>query len=229
MKKVFGLIALSALAALAQQEQAEPQQQYQPPPQPQYQQPVPQPQYQQPVQQPQYQQPVQQQPPQAANPEQRAKVTALIKKGVIKNKEEIQQESAILSYEDKRLLFRQNRKKHAWAWAGIDFGIGLGIGSLIQGDVAGGATQFIMDATGYAMLITGLALYEEKEEVYVPGIILLGASRIMGLVIPFVHQSNYNNNLKRALKYDNYAYSIDPLIIPRDGTPAVGLAFNLRY
>jgi len=28
---------------------------------------------------------------------------------------------------------------------------------------------------------------------------------------------------------ENISFSIDPLIVPRDGTPAVGLAFNVRY
>jgi len=31
------------------------------------------------------------------------------------------------------------------------------------------------------------------------------------------------------LNISNVSYSIDPLIVPKDGLPAVGLAFNLRY
>jgi len=52
----------------------------------------------------------------------------------------------------------------------------------------------------------------------------------MGVIVPFIHQNNYNKALREALNInDNISLSIDPLIVPRDGTPAVGLAFNLRY
>jgi len=40
----------------------------------------------------------------------------------------------------------------------------------------------------------------------------------------------YNKTLREALNInDEISFSIDPLIIPRDGTPALGLAFNVRY
>jgi len=42
----------------------------------------------------------------------------------------------------------------------------------------------------------------------------------------FYHQYSYNKELRETL---NISYSIDPLIVPRDGIPAVGLAFNVRY
>jgi len=60
--------------------------------------------------------------------------------------------------------------------------------------------------------------------------VFVGAGCIYGIVAPILYQSKYNKTLREALNIDeNISFSIDPLIIPRDGTPAVGLALNLRY
>jgi hypothetical protein len=53
---------------------------------------------------------------------------------------------------------------------------------------------------------------------------IAASSRIMGLVFPFVYQVRHNKELKSRLNS-----SIDPLIIPRDGEPAIGLAFNSTF
>jgi len=257
-----------------------PQEQYQYPPQQyppqQYQYPPQQGQYQYPPQQQQYyqyppqqyqgvaeQQPTskrknknaQQYPPLT---EQQSKVQALIKTGLITNKEEIQKEVLYLSPNERQMLFDRNKKKLAALWAALDFGVGFGAGSYVQGDLPFAITQSIMDVVGWTSVIVGLANIEYSEykcydyntrydycnygynEYYtddsmlalmVSGWIVLGASRIMSWIFPFVYEKKYNRSLDEALNgSNNVSYSIDPLLVPRNnGVPAIGLAFNLRY
>jgi len=59
---------------------------------------------------------------------------------------------------------------------------------------------------------------------------LIFLSRGLGIMCPFYYNKTYNKTLREALDFhDKVSYSIEPLIVPRDGTPAVGLAFNVRY
>jgi hypothetical protein len=156
--------------------------------------------------------------------EQRAKVAALIKADLFGNKEEIQREASFLSSDDKEALYKRYRFKHAWAWGLIDFGAGFGVGSYIQGDMWFGTAQLLIDLTGW-MFFLG-----DNEDMMLPGLILLGSSRIMSWIVPFTYQSKHNKNLREALGHNDFAYSVNPLIVPRqDGTLAVGLAFSVRY
>jgi len=245
----FILIVCFSIAVFAQNEQGHgqyPQQQ-----QGQYQYPQQQGQYQYPQQQGQYQYPQQQQD--NSNPEQRAAVQQLIKAGLMKNKDEIQKASMYLSPADKTALYNKNRKKAAGGWAALDFAVGFGIGSYIQGDIAFGISQTIMDVTGYTLWFVGLVNVESEEyvcsgysyygsscyyeyrtneemlELMIAGMVVIGASRIMSWIFPFVHQRGYNRALNEALNVNNsVSYSIDPLIVPKTGMPAVGLAFNVH-
>ncbi len=106
-----------------------------------------------------------------------------------------------------------------------------------------------MDLIGWGLLIGGFASispsidYCEDEtwdakkcdeqgvstDLYITtSIIILAASRITSWIFPFIYQKKQNRALKEALNI-KVSYSIDPLLIPKDGMPAVGLAFNLRY
>ena len=197
--------------------------------------------------------PVQPPPPQqqAANMEPRAKVQWYINKGFEKYKEDIQKEALSLSYIDKTDLYDKN-KKGFFSWSAVGYAAlntvpGFGLGNYMQGDMTFGIIQSILDGTGCASLLYIIVhagdpdwnqelrhdLY--KADVYVTiAFITLTTSRIVGLVIPFVHQNKlnkeYNKSLYEALNGNsNVSYSIDPLIIPKDGPPAVGLALNLRY
>jgi len=237
MKKVFSFVACLSIAVFAQYQYPPPQQYY--------------------YQQQQY--PQQQQYQQYGNPEQVAKVQQLIRDGVKKNKEEIQQNSIYLTPAEKTTLYDRNKKKGAAAWAALDFFVGFGIGSYIQGDITYGIAQSIMDAVGYSLYVVGfvnlLDSYVEStceygyyngswdynchEESYgdedsartmiVSGLIVIGASRIMSWIFPFSYQKGYNRTLNSALNSNSISYSIDPLILPKDGKPAIGLAFNLNY
>jgi len=199
-----------------------------------------------------YQYPLQQQ--YGVNMDQRDKIQKLIKAGLKKNKDEIQKESLYLSSTDRESLYEQNKKKSAAGWAALDFGVGFGLGSYIQGDVGFGIAQSIMDGVGWTFVIYASNINTEKEDCYYNGyhqtceyendeeaeivqvvliqsaIAILVTSRIMSWILPFSFQKKYNNMLKDALgNGNNVSYSIDPLILPRAGKPAIGLAFNMRY
>ena len=185
----------------------------------------------QPPQQVQYQQ----QP--SANMEQRAKVQWYINNGVEKHKEEIKREALSLSYMDKTDLYNEN-KKSALGYALLNFFPGFGLGSYVQGDNTSGVTQTIMDVAGWGLIFGGIAMTDNdspvSEEVAigiaVSGGVILIAGRFMAWVFPSIHQNKYNEALDEALNGNsNVSYSIDPLIVPKDGTPAIGLVFNLRY
>jgi len=77
---------------------------------------------------------------------------------------------------------------------------------------------------------------------YIAGVVVLAAGRVMGCIFPFNYQKKYNKTLNEALNGNgegngegnstsnsNVSYFIDPLIVPRDGMPAVGLTFSLKY
>ncbi len=191
-----------------------------------------------------------QSPPQNSA-DQKVKVQRLIKAGVKKNKEEIQKESFYLSLSDKESLYNKNRKRGAGGWAALDFFVGFGSGSYIQGDVAFGATQSAMDLLGWGLIFTGIATLGGKyaEDEYAcqyygeecnddeapsetmigSGIAILAVSRICSWIFPFTYQKKYNRALDAALNGNKVSYSIDPLLIPKEGMPATGLAFNLRF
>jgi len=145
----------------------------------------------------------------------------LNKDGVKKNKEEIQSYSVYLSPADKEILYNESRKRGAFVYAFMNIPFLFGLGSFFQGDIGIGGTLFIT----YGLGTFGLLQAYTKT-----GSVILVSGWIVGLIGPFVHQSNYNKALKEALYIDNnISLSIDPLIVPRDGMPAVGLALNLRY
>jgi len=102
-----------------------------------------------------------------------------------------------------------------------------------------------MDVVGWTLIIVGINMIPSSycygsycdddyydDDYVIPlasGWIIIGASRIMSWIFPFLHESGYNKTLDAALNGKSFSYSIDPLIVPRDGIPAIGLAFNLRY
>jgi len=177
--------------------------------------------------------------------DQKAKVQRLIRDGVKRNKEEIQREAFYLSVSDKEYLYDKNKKRGAGGYAALDFFVGFGFGSYIQGDKVGGITQSAMDLLGWGLMFTGISLIDEEEAcgeegdkdcpflggtIYLlSGIGISIASRVCSWIFPFSYQKKYNRTLDAALNSNKVSYSIDPLLIPKEGVPAAGLAFNLRF
>jgi len=179
------------------------------------------------------------------NMEKRRLVQNLIEEGLKKNKKEIQMEAAYLSQYDREDLYDRNEKKHAVGYAFLSGSVGLGLGSYIQGNTAFGIVQSIADALGLTMMIIGVNSQSESYSCsdgycnheyedsgkgeQILAMLLWGGSRIAGFIAPFVYQSSYNKTLRSALNVGSFSYSFDPLIIPKDKSVAVGLAFNVRY
>ncbi|MDR2581964.1 MAG: hypothetical protein LBC75_00605 [Fibromonadaceae bacterium] len=224
MKKVISLITCFVIAVFAQDEQKLPQEQAQQQPSSQEQQQCQcqcpkqkeykyKYQYQYPPQQEQYQQ------RQVTNMESRIRVQRLIEDGLKKNKYKIMMESSYLEPDDIDALYRENEQS-AVGYALLSSSVGFGIGSYIQGNVAFGIAQSALDVVGTLFI---------ANDVGGAGAVLLPISRVAGLIAAFYYRSSYNKTLKDALNGNGFSYSIDPLIIPKEGAPAVGLAFNLRY
>jgi len=176
---------------------------------------------------------------QDVNMEQRAKVQRLIDKGLVENKDEIQKEALYLSYVDRANLYSDN-KMYAIDYFMLNFVPGFGLGSYIQGDKSSGIILSIVDVVGGSMLAyvcandVGFGDFSDSDArfavaVVIPSIIL-ATNRVMGWIFTHNYANKYNKLLNEALNNNNnISYSIEPLIIPRNGMPAVGLGFSLRY
>jgi len=154
----------------------------------------------------------------------------LIKKGFKKNKEEIKKESIYLSDTDADILYEECKKSYWGLWSFLNvISFGLGVGSYIQGDIKGGIIQNI-PLVGIVVL-SALDIGREwsqntRDIVSVPWALTFFWG---GLLFPYGYQRDYNMDLEEALHGRDISFSIDPLIIPKNGPPAVGLAFNFRY
>jgi len=155
-------------------------------------------------------------------------VQKLIERDIEDTKEDIQKVSFYLSPNDKEHLYEENRKKYAPVWALLN--VFYGLGSYIQGNIVGGVTQSVLIIGGAILLNGPILLENDRRNQRTLGGVIIGSAYAIGLIAPFYHQYSYNKTLRETLNVnENISFSIDPLIIPRDGTPAVGLALNLRY
>jgi TolB-like protein len=168
-----------------------------------------------------------------------ADIQELIKKDLFENRVKIQKASFPLSTSDKVALYEGN-KKEALIYAGLNVLPGFGVGSYMQGNIAAGVLLSIYGVAGWSsLLVLGYdrEIYDDdgqkKDGVAIRNSIMLSfivCHYVCGAMGPFLYKYAYNKTLKEALNIDNeISFSIDPLIIPKDRTPAVGLAFNVRY
>ncbi len=144
----------------------------------------------------------------------------------------------------------ENRMKGAFGYALLNTIPGFGLGSYIQGDKTSGMILSIADGFSLVLLLSAGIVspgvcydkpepneiscdsfeWKYAEVALATGIVVLGASRIAGWIFAYNYANKYNKLLNETLNSNNnVSFSIDPLIVPKDGTPAVGLAFNLRY
>jgi len=250
----FGLaLALIPITAFAQYEQQPPPQgQYYYPPPPQQQPPPQEGQYYYPPPPPQgqyyYPPPPQQPPPppqqpppppsppkqQSKNLEQRTKVQRLINNGIAENKEEIQKEALSLSHLDRAALYKKNKKGFI-GYSLLNTVPGFGLGSYAQGDVSSGIILSLADIAVGSLCLMDQVMYgtfdkDGGDAHLILPISIAVAGRIAGWIFTSGYKNKYNKVLDEALNpNNNVSYSIDPLIVPANGTPAIGLAFNVRY
>ena len=166
---------------------------------------------------PQYVSPISPVVPMVSNVEQKEIIERLIKRDLKENKEKIQRESSNLSPNERDILYDDNRKKYAAAWGWLNF---YGIGSFLQGDIKGGIIVAGPEIVGVLFL---------RREKSTAAMVLVCGGYLYGIIAPLLYQSSYNKTLREALNVENISFSIDPIIVPKNGPPAVGLAFNLRY
>jgi len=159
-----------------------------------------------------------------------ADIQALIKKDIDKHKEKIQEESFHLSHGDRMTLYKEN-ENDGGTIAGMMlnvFTLGSGLGSYIQGDIAVGIMHSVALAVGGLYLL--IEPNNNKKILTDMGIGIVGVNWFASLFTPVIHQYRYKKALREALNIDDDdIISIAPLIIPKNGQPAVGLAFNVRY
>jgi len=170
-----------------------------------------------------------------------ANIQALIEKGIEKNKVKIQKASFSLSNSDKMALYEENRMTSALGYAVLNFLPGFGLGSYMQGDIINGIVLSVYDVVAWSLIWNygfDFNFYfnlknEGVKKLYITSAfsaVLIFCGHITGPIQPYGYKKRYNKTLRDALNFhDKISYSIDPLIVPRDGTPALGLAFNVRY
>jgi len=121
---------------------------------------------------------------------------------------------------------QDENKKGFLGYALLNTVPGFGLGSYIQGDITSGIKLSIADVVGWPLTILGILAIMKGNDVdlgwglLISGGSIVGVSRVMGCIYTYNYANKYNSKV---------SYSIDPLIIPKDGTPVVGLALNLRY
>jgi len=167
-----------------------------------------------------------------------ANIQALIKKDIDKYKEKIQEESIHLSHGDKMVLYEGNREK----WAPLGWGmlngitLGSGLGNYMQGNISVGVIHSLFGVLGGLFLVIGPKKgtdenYDEEYEFRKNFFIgVVGVNWLASIFTPLFYGKVYNKTLREALNIDEEdIISIAPIIIPKNGPPAVGLAFNVRY
>jgi len=196
-----------------------------------------------PTPKPQYTPPVEPEAPIVKNDKEGERITrqilvrGLIEEGVEKNKEEIKKESLYMHPYERELLYEENEKKTVAGYVALNI-IPGGLGSYLQGDIKFGVIQSSLVVLAMYFAWTphsGGEIIGIDEDVLAN--VTLGISCITGFIRPLVYKSKQNKALKEALNINDdyevnvkkFSLSIDPLVIPKDGTPAVGLAFNVRY
>jgi hypothetical protein len=125
--------------------------------------------------------------------------------------------SSQVSDDDKIFLY-QKYKKNAGLGVGVNF-IFPGLGSIILGDYISALIIYICAGIGIPFMVTGfmtnlpspLPPYMKDEKKQDPiatiqmivGISLMIFSMIYNFASPFIFSNNFNNNLKKALRYDD--------------------------
>jgi hypothetical protein len=180
-------------------------------------------------------------------------IQGLLKDGLNKNYDLIQQKASFLNPSEKLFLLDVHEKSMAMPFA-VNLLVGFGIGSYIQGDTVGGTIQLAGQVAGAAALLSGIivgnlfavpAVAEDIEAgheggdyedhtieqqagiaLLVTGVALSYGFRLYGLISPFVYGSMYNKKLKNALRY--YSVTIAPSIgVNRKGEVTAALSIKL--
>ncbi|QMU98853.1 P13 family porin [Borrelia sp. A-FGy1] len=113
---------------------------------------------------------------------------------------------------DKLLIYESSKKDPLIPFI-LNLVLGFGIGSFAQGDIIGGLSLLGFDAIGVGLLAYGVysaggisEVKAKKEDLpwvsvslIAVGGVTLAITRLVEIVLPFVHASNYNKRLRQNL------------------------------
>ena len=173
-------------------------------------------------------------------------------RGLKKNFNDIYTEAGFLSFGEKQQLYSSFEDKPLAPFL-LNWLIGFGIGSFVQKDYLSGGLCLAADITSVGIGLTGVILWQ-KEVVdasrnadqdlgslflmvfnaltmrtalpfIIAGGILSIASRVYGMIAPWVYGASYNKRLEQALRIGEARLSVAPFVMP---DASCGLALRLE-
>lgn len=173
-------------------------------------------------------------------------------RGLKKNFNDIYTEAGFLSFGEKQQLYSSFEDKPLAPFL-LNWLIGFGIGSFVQKDYLSGGICAAAEITSFGLGIAGFIVWQ-KEVVdaslkaaqdlgslflmvfnaltmrtalpfIIAGGILSIASRVYGMIAPWVYGASYNKRLEQALRIGEVRLSVAPLVMP---DASCGLALRLE-
>lgn len=173
-------------------------------------------------------------------------------RGLKKNFNDIYTEAGFLSFDEKQQLYSSFEDKPLAPFL-LNWLIGFGIGSFVQKDYLSGGICIAAEITSCGLGIAGFIVWQ-KEVVdaslkaaqdlgslflmvfnaltmrtampfIIAGGVLSIASRVYGMIAPWVYGASYNKRLEQALRIGEASLSVAPLVMP---DASCGLALRLE-
>lgn len=173
-------------------------------------------------------------------------------RGLKKNFNDIYTEAGFLSFDEKQQLYSSFEDKPLAPFL-LNWLIGFGIGSFVQKDYLSGGLCLAADITSVGIGLTGVILWQKElfdasrnadQDVgslflmlfnafsmgtalpfIIAGGVLSIASRVYGMIAPWVYGASYNKRLEQALRIGEARLSVAPLVMP---DASCGLALRLE-
>ena len=173
-------------------------------------------------------------------------------RGLKKNFNDIYTEAGFLSFWEKQQLYSSFEDKPLAPFL-LNWLIGFGIGSFVQKDYLSGGLCLAADITSVGIGLTGVILWQKElfdasrnanqdlgslflmvfnaltmrtaMPFIIAGGILSIASRVYGMIAPWVYGASYNKRLEQALRIGEARLSVAPLVMP---DASCGLALRLE-
>jgi hypothetical protein len=157
-----------------------------------------------------------------------ARADFLIRTGLNKNYQAIQEAASSLDTTQRLRLYDAHDMGSDTMWAGValDFFVGFGIGNFYQKDYLGGGITLGGDLIGMGLIIGGYVViwdasrnnylnvmfsqFDKGLSLSIAGGIVYSAFQIFGLVRTFIFPSGYNDKLRNALNIYGLAMNIEP-------------------
>ncbi len=173
-------------------------------------------------------------------------------RGLKKNFNDIYTEAGFLSFDEKQQLYSSFEDKPLDPFL-LNWLIGFGIGSFVQKDYLSGGLCLAADITSVGIGLTGVILWQKElfdasrnanqdlgslflmvfnaltmrtaMPFIIAGGVLSIASRVYGMIAPWVYGASYNKRLEEALRIGDARLSVAPLVMP---DASCGLALRLE-